>query len=51
VPIWYLGKYWVAYWDMYAFPDNLPPYALGFDDLWWIDGDRAAALVSSGALR
>jgi len=51
VPTWYLGKYWVAYWDMYSFPDNLPPYALGFDDLWWIDGDRAAALISSGALR
>ena len=51
VPTWYLGKYWVAYWDMYAFPENLPPYALGFDDLWWIDEDRATALFSSGALR
>ncbi|MBE1285661.1 MAG: ABC transporter substrate-binding protein [Rhodobacteraceae bacterium] len=51
VPTWYLGKYWVAYWDMYAFPDNLPPYALGVEDLWWIDADRAEALKSSGALR
>ncbi|MGR3614782.1 MAG: extracellular solute-binding protein [Paracoccaceae bacterium] len=51
VPTWYLGKYWVAYWDQYAFPDNLPPYALGIEDLWWIDADRAAALKSSGALR
>lgn len=51
VPTWYLGKYWVAYWDMYSFPDNLPPYALGFDDLWWIDEDRAAALITSGVLR
>ncbi|UWQ91993.1 extracellular solute-binding protein [Rhodobacteraceae bacterium M382] len=51
VPTWYLGKYWVAYWDQYAFPDNLPPFALGIEDLWWVDADRAAALKSSGALR
>ena len=51
VPTWYLGKYWVAYWDMYEYPDNLPPYALGNEDLWWINPDKAAALKSSGALR
>lgn len=51
VPTWYLGKYWVAYWNMYEHPANLPPYALGDEDLWWIDADKAAALKSSGALR
>lgn len=51
VPTWYLGKYLVAYWDMYDHPDPLPPYALGLEDLWWIDADKAAALKSSGALR
>lgn len=51
VPTWYLGKYWVAYWGMYEYPDNLPPYALGAGDLWWINPDKAAALKSSGALR
>lgn len=51
VPTWYLGKYWVAYWNMYEHPENLPPYALGDEDLWWIDADKAAALKSSGALR
>jgi len=51
VPTWYLGKYWVAHWDMYDRPDILPPYALGYDDLWWIDADKAAALKASGALR
>ncbi|GHG89071.1 extracellular solute-binding protein [Pseudodonghicola xiamenensis] len=50
VPTWYLGKYWVAFWDMYEYPD-LPPYALGFEDLWWINTDKAAKLKSSGALR
>jgi microcin C transport system substrate-binding protein len=51
VPTWFLGKYWVAYWDMYEYPANLPPYALGFDDLWWINPEKSAALKSSGALR
>ncbi|WP_425043147.1 extracellular solute-binding protein [Primorskyibacter sp. S87] len=51
VPTWYLGKFWVAYWDMYEHPDNLPPYALGVEDLWWINADKSAALKASGALR
>ncbi|MBK0326413.1 ABC transporter substrate-binding protein [Rhodobacteraceae bacterium F11138] len=51
VPTWYLGKHWVAYWDKYEYPENLPPYALGVEDLWWIDADKAAALKSSGALK
>ncbi len=51
VPTWYLGKHWVAYWDMYEYPGNLPPYALGFEDLWWIDAEKAAGLKTSGALR
>ncbi|MCA0871725.1 extracellular solute-binding protein [Seohaeicola saemankumensis] len=51
VPIWYLGKHWVAYWDMYEYPENLPPYALGVEDLWWVNADKAAALKADGALR
>lgn len=50
-PTWYLGKYWVAYWNMYEYPDNLPPYALGEEDLWWINADKETALKTSGALR
>nr|WP_254436343.1 extracellular solute-binding protein [Ruegeria arenilitoris] len=51
VPTWYLGKYWVAYWDMYEYPENLPPYDLGIQDLWWINAEKEAELKSSGALR
>lgn len=51
VPTWYLDVNWVAYWDMYARPDNTPPFALGLFDVWWIDPDREAALKASGALR
>jgi len=51
VPTWYLGKHWVAYWNMYEYPAILPPFALGAEDLWWINADKAAGLKSSGALR
>ncbi|QUS35880.1 extracellular solute-binding protein [Falsirhodobacter algicola] len=35
VPTWYLGRFWVAYWNEYGRPDTLPPYALGQLDFWW----------------
>ncbi|WP_264211084.1 extracellular solute-binding protein [Leisingera thetidis] len=51
VPTWYLDVNWIAYWDMYGRPENLPPYNSGFLDLWWADAERAAALKAAGALR
>lgn len=51
VPVWYLGKYWTAYWDMFEHPETLPPYDLGYLDFWWYNQDKADALVAAGALR
>ena len=51
VPTWYLANYWVAYYDMYERPAELPPYALGHLDFWWFNADKAAALRAAGALR
>ena len=51
IPTWYLGKYWVAYWDLYEHPENLPPFALGVEDLWWVNSEKNAALKSAGVLR
>ncbi|WP_282076980.1 extracellular solute-binding protein [Epibacterium ulvae] len=51
VPVWYLDKNWVAYWDKYRYPETLPPYSTGIVDLWWIDPEQEASLKSSGALR
>lgn len=51
VPVWYLDKNWVAYWDMYEHPDTLPPYALGVLDFWWFNADKAADLKAAGAIR
>jgi microcin C transport system substrate-binding protein len=51
IPVWTLTDSWVAYYDMYEYPDVLPPYALGHLDFWWINPDKEAALKADGALR
>ncbi|WP_235829681.1 extracellular solute-binding protein [Frigidibacter oleivorans] len=51
VPTWYQSNYWVAYYDMYEYPDPLPPYALGQLDFWWWNAEKAAKLGSIGAVR
>ena len=51
VPMHYKPAYWVAYYDMYRHPDELPPYDLGQLDFWWYDAEAGEALRESGALR
>lgn len=51
VPDGYVPNYWVSYFDMYEYPENLPKFALGWLDLWWIDPDKEAELKAKGALR
>ncbi len=46
---WYNDAHWVAYYDMYRYPDELPPYSLGFLDFWWIDPEAEQALRDQGA--
>lgn len=49
VPQWYKATYTLAYYDMYRYPDPLPPYGLGQMDFWWIDADKEKALRDAGA--
>ena len=51
VPVWYLGKHWVAYYDFYEYPENLPEFGLGYLDYWWINQEKYDALVAAGALK
>lgn len=51
IPQWYNANYWVAYYDMYDHPAELPPYALGETDFWWYDADKAAKLTAAGVLK
>lgn len=47
-PQWYNPNHWVAYYDMYRYPEALPPYALGFLDFWWVDPEAEQALRDQG---
>jgi microcin C transport system substrate-binding protein len=51
IPVWYNPDSWVAYWDMYRHPEDLPPFSDGVLDFWWHDAEAAAALRAAGALR
>lgn len=51
LPQWESGQTWVAYWDQYRHPDELPPLAVGVLDFWWYDADAAERLREVGALR
>ena len=50
VPNWYKGSHWIAYWDVFGFPAEKPPYDRG-TDYWWFDQEKYDALVAAGALR
>ena len=49
VPQWFRNTHNIAYYDMYRYPDPLPPYALGVLDFWWLDQDAYARLKAEGA--
>lgn len=51
VPQWFKPTYWVAYYDMYDHPEELPPYALGELDFWWYDAEAAERLRAAGAFQ
>jgi len=51
IPVWYNDSNWVAYYDMFEYPDPLPPYDLGQLDFWWFNADKATTLKAEGALR
>ncbi|WP_120501936.1 extracellular solute-binding protein [Roseovarius sp. EL26] len=51
IPDGFAPNHWVAYWDMFEHPAEIPPYALGTLDFWWANADKAEALKASGALR
>ena len=49
VPQWFRNTHNVAYYDMYRYPENLPPYALGTLDFWWFDQAAHDKLKAAGA--
>ena len=51
VPIGYVPVHWVARYDMFEHPENMPPYDLGTRDFWWYNAEKAEALKAAGVLR
>ena len=49
IPLWYNDETWIAYYDMYRHPENLPPLAVGQLDFWWYDAEAAERLRAAGA--
>lgn len=51
IPAGYVAESWVAYYDMYEHPPELPPRGLGYLDFWWFNEEKYKALKAAGALR
>ncbi len=51
IPAWFNDTVWVAYWDMFQRPEEIPPYSTGELDFWWFDQERFDELRAAGALR
>jgi microcin C transport system substrate-binding protein len=51
VPVWYNDTAWYAYWDIYAHPEELPPFAQGALDFWWVDPAKEQKLKDEGVLK
>ena len=50
IPLWYNAETWVAYFDYYRHPEQLPPLAVGELEFWWYDAQAEADLRAAGAL-
>lgn len=50
VPRWGNQEHWVAHWDIFGYPETLPPLSLGTLDFWWHDAEAEARLRAAGAL-
>ncbi|MEQ5871114.1 ABC transporter substrate-binding protein [Sagittula sp. NFXS13] len=51
VPDGFVAEYWTAQYDMFEHPEDLPPYALGVLDFWWMNEDKQQALQERGVLK
>lgn len=48
IPHWYKASHWIAYWDVFGFPDAQPRYFRGIPATWWFDPAKAGTLERKG---
>jgi microcin C transport system substrate-binding protein len=51
IPAWYLNTYWLAYYDVYEHPEELPRLGLGVASVWWMNQEKYDVLRAEGAFR
>lgn len=50
IPHWVSSTRWIAYWDIFGFPERQPPYdfaganVIEFQPTWWIDSAKNGAI-------
>jgi microcin C transport system substrate-binding protein len=44
IPHWYKPNFWIAYWNVFAWPDKKPRYGRGVPETWWADATKANTL-------
>ena len=50
-PAYFKADNWLAYFNMYEHPEEMPAFAVGEQDFWWVNPDKEAELKAAGALR
>lgn len=45
VPHWYKASHWLAFWDLFGFPQTKPRFSRGVPDTWWFDREKAARIA------
>ncbi len=50
IPVYYNPDTWVAYYNVYQHPEDLPPLSVGSLDFWWYDEDAADEIRQAGFL-
>ncbi len=48
---WFKSKHTLSFYDMYEYPETIPPFSAGYTDFWWVNEDKHQQLVAEGALR
>jgi len=49
VPQFHNDEAWLAYWNIFSYPERKPRYSTGFPSSWWIDADGYDRLRASRA--
>ncbi len=45
IPCWYKPTKWLAYWDMFGKPEQLPRYGVSAPSAWWQDAAKARKIT------